>query len=503
MSRIKVEEVDNNTEELLLAGAISNTSYITWLKPRYDKRFVTNEQIRLLLDLILEYYDINVAAPMEAMHELFESVVQHLDEDEAVICERLLSRINQKYAGRELAFNVLSEMTDDYFEVRSVEVLSDQLSGLVKRGKTVEAQNIVSEWHNKPSASVSKSVSVFDDSFSAALLESQNIIHRFDNALDYILPKQCKNKFYTFLGGTKSGKSQWLGWLATEFLRSGLKVAMWEFELQRVEILHRLTSAITGKLIDGTEELSEIPSSLSVFDCAKNRSGTCENPLRPDNGDLDNFNLWEDGIWEPCTVCRGSQIFEPVVWKMPYTMRNINTIARVKKEMKMWRRQYGDNLRVFTNDPGTKTVTDIKNDIKRLQLIEGFIPDVLIIDHADNIAPERRYGEKRHELSNIWLDLSTVAKHGYLLWTASQTNRTGWYKEWISADMIGESADKLMITDGVVTINQWKSETIDEYYWNTQRLRAAYFRSQKIPSKDVKVLHDFSRYIACLDCEIM
>jgi len=142
------------------------------------------------------------------------------------------------------------------------------------------------------------------------------------------------------------------------------------------------------------------------------------------------------------------------------------------------------------------------SELERLRISEGFVPDAIIIDHADNIQSSSKYKDKRHELNNIWSELSTLSKHGYLIWTASQTNRAGWNKEWITTDMIGEDAGKLMICDGVVLINQWKSDTVDEYYWNTQRLRAAYFRGQKLPSFDLKVIHDFSRYIACLDCAV-
>jgi hypothetical protein len=279
-------------------------------------------------------------------------------------------------------------------------------------------------------------------------------------------------------------------------------VAIWEYELTKVEFLHRSLCAITGKQINGACEDSIITTDISVFDCEKNRDGSCENPDRPQQDNIASFDMYTEGEWMPCTACRGTELFKPCIWKEPYNMKVINTISEMKREQLAWKRQYGDNIRVFNRDPSTQTVKDLKNDLERLRISEGFIPDVIIIDHADNLRPDSNYKEKRHELSNIWSELSSLAKHGYLMWTASQTNRAGWSKEWITTEMIGEDAGKLMICDGVMLINQWKSETVDEYYWNTQRLRAAYFRGQKLPSMDLKVIHDFSRYIACLDCAV-
>ena len=501
MSLVTVENIENSTEELILAGMISNTSYLSWLEPRHKERYIRNDQVRLLTGIVMEYYEHNRKAPEEGMRELYESMVEYMDEEDAAITKNILKSIGNKYGGREVAFEILTESTHDYYELRSVEILSDTMSGLVQRGRVDEAIEKIDEWYKDPKGVQVEAISLYDESFADAVLDTQTPIFRFNNDLDRFFPTQAKNKFYTFLGGTKSGKSQWLGSLAVEFLFSGLKVVVWEYELQQTEFMHRLLCATTGKGIDQRSPDRQIVSTLSTFDCRKNQNHSCENPERPDNDpELVDFSEYEEDIWIPCTVCRGTNAFEPVVWKQPFMKNMITSSGQLRKEMKMWERQTGDNLRFFNHDPDTQNVTGLKAELERLRLIENFIPDVIIIDSADNLVPSRKYSDKRHELNNIWTELSGLAKHGYLLWTASQTNRTGWNKEWIDTGMVGEDASKLMIADGTVTINQWKTPEYDEYYWNVQRLRAAYYRGEPLPHFDCKVIHDFSRYIACLDC---
>lgn len=500
MTRIRVEEVNNTTEELLLAGMISNSAYLAWVRDRYKPNYIRNEQMGLLIGLVIEHFDLHGEAPGETTRELFESIIDHISEEDVAICKQLLKKISEKYSGREISFEILSDTTTDYFEVRSVEVLVDKLSGLSKRGKTDEAMQEVHAWVEDPKGVQVGAISPFDESFAQAILAAQTPLFRFGNDLDRVFPLQMKNKFYTFVGGTKSGKSQWLGWLSTVFLEHGLKVVIWEYELTQIEFLHRTLSAITGKFIDSYIDSATVSTDISIFDCEKNRNGTCENPDCPEqNADVD-FNLYEEGIWIPCTACRGTDLFSPVIWKEPHDIGVINKVSELKKEQLRWKRQVGDNIRIFNRDPSTQEVKDLTNELDRLRIVEGFIPDAIVVDSADNIKPSKIYSDKRHELGNVWSELSVLAKHGYLLWTASQTNRTGWNKEWITTDMIGEDASKLMIADGTMLINQWKSDTMDEYYWDTQRLRAAYFRGQKMPGYDLKVIHDFSRYIACLDC---
>jgi len=502
MSSLRIEEISNTTEELMLAGMITSTPYLSWLKDRFKPQYMRNEQVGLLAELILEYFEMHGEAPNSSIRELLASIVDHITVEDATIAKNLLRKISESYGDREVSFDVLSDTTLDYFETRSIEVLVEKLSGLAKRGKTDEAIEEVHRWVENPMSSVIGAISPFDTTFAEAILSSQKPLFRFSNDLDRVLPIQAKNKFYTFVGGTKSGKSQWLGWLGSEFLAHGLKVVIWEYELTQIEFLHRSLCAITGKDIDGNSTDTEVTTELSVFDCTKNRDGSCENPNRPVQDGIDSYDLYEEDVWIPCTACRGTELFNPCVWKEPFKKQVINNVVSLKAEQVKWSRQYGDNVRIFNRDPSTQTVKDLKNELERLRISEGFVPDAIIIDHADNIQSSSKYKDKRHELNNIWSELSTLSKHGYLIWTASQTNRAGWNKEWITTDMIGEDAGKLMICDGVVLINQWKSDTVDEYYWNTQRLRAAYFRGQKLPSFDLKVIHDFSRYIACLDCAV-
>jgi len=503
MGLLKVEEVDNGTEELIIAGMITSSAFMSYISDRIDLKFIQNKQCQLLADLILEFFVNHNKAPEHSIKELLESVSDHVEDDEWNITEKLLISIDKKYGNREISFEVLKDTADEYFEKRSIEMLTDKLVGLTSRGRTEEAILAVDNWMKDPKRNKIKFSSLFDKSMAEAIISSDKVLFRFNNALDSVFPPQTSNKLYTFLGGTKSGKSQWLGSLAVLAMEAGLKVCFWQFELTATEFMGRLLSNISGKEIDSTCKENFKDTEISVWDCEHNRTGECQNPNRPNNTEEPNFDSYEESDWVPCTACRGLPEFSPVVWKEPFRMKVINSFQELKKEQETWERQFGDNIRLVCSDPGTIAVSDIKNQLDRLRLTEGFIPDVVIIDQADNLKSVSRYSDKRHEIGSIWLELSGLAKKGYLLWTASQTNRSAWGKEWIDPNSVGEDASKLMVCNGVITINQFKDDKFNEYVWNTQRLRALYFRGAKMPAHDIRTLNDFSRYIAFLDGELI
>ncbi len=82
-------------------------------------------------------------------------------------------------------------------------------------------------------------------------------------------------------------------------------------------------------------------------------------------------------------------------------------------------------------------------------------PDLLIVDYADLMRSDREYGEKRHELSQIYETLRDVGgRMGCVVWTASQVNRAELANEVISVRGLAECWDKASIADVIVSLNQ-------------------------------------------------
>lgn len=102
--------------------------------------------------------------------------------------------------------------------------------------------------------------------------------------------------------------------------------------------------------------------------------------------------------------------------------------------------------------------SDIDIYLKRLQSVNDFKPDVLIVDYADILDSNRRLNEKRHMLEDIYFDLKTIGEKWEIpVFTATQMNRQAIQKQIdgtiLTEENIAESYAVYMALDGAVTIN--------------------------------------------------
>lgn len=127
-----------------------------------------------------------------------------------------------------------------------------------------------------------------------------------------------------------------------------------------------------------------------------------------------------------------------------------------RKALKRIVREYG-NLRIKKYGMRQATVGMIESFITHLRL-EGFDPDLVIIDYADILKSTVSKGEKRHEQTEIYESLASLAwKLDRPIITASQANRQALSKEVSDLQNMAEAIDKANVADIVVVLNQTKA----------------------------------------------
>lgn len=107
----------------------------------------------------------------------------------------------------------------------------------------------------------------------------------------------------------------------------------------------------------------------------------------------------------------------------------------------------GGGLKIKEFLEGGVTVNTIKAHLKTLE-IEGFFPDVIIVDYLGLMKPLGSYAEKRHALTDIAEGLRNIANNYRVpVLTAHQTNRTAIQEERITTAHIGESLGIIATVD--------------------------------------------------------
>ena len=120
-------------------------------------------------------------------------------------------------------------------------------------------------------------------------------------------------------------------------------------------------------------------------------------------------------------------------------------------------------------------VSDISRLLYRLQDERDFRPDILIVDMADHLGPERRRDARREEVTEVYRDLRHLAReHGTRVFTMSHVTRASQTKRLIGVADIAEDINKARIADLIVASCQTETEkTRHEIRFHIAKSRAS------------------------------
>lgn len=110
---------------------------------------------------------------------------------------------------------------------------------------------------------------------------------------------------------------------------------------------------------------------------------------------------------------------------------------------------------MFASYPGRGISTvGIRATLQQWETQEGFRPDVICVDYADNLAPVDTKADKRDQINDTWLDLSAIRlERNCLLMTATQCDTKGFAKGWLTRENFSEDRRKLDHVSGFVGLN--------------------------------------------------
>lgn len=172
--------------------------------------------------------------------------------------------------------------------------------------------------------------------------------------------------------------------------------------------------------------------------------------------------------------------FEKLAARLDASLSNVltwelrNQSALVAEKVSKIGQQYGDIL-VIKNYPMRRArVSDYQRHMEQLRRQHNFVPDVIIVDYINVVAPEVRTGASYHDIGSIYGDLIGLCQELHMWgFTAAQGNRGSRHAELLDVDGLADSYMGSMDSHVVITLNQ----TPDEYRKKMMRLFIAKDRS--------------------------
>lgn len=159
----------------------------------------------------------------------------------------------------------------------------------------------------------------------------------------------------------------------------------------------------------------------------------------------------------------------------------------VKREVTKWQERAGKFV-IEDWPTGTMRVQDLRRIIERHKA-QGRSFDLVIVDYADLMMPERYTDSTIENSKSIWVALRGIAvQENIAILTATQTNRGGATKSVAQMTDVADDFNKIRIADVVISINR----TEDELRMNEARLYFAAMRNAPA-GFSVRIKQDISR----------
>lgn len=466
MAQYTRHRVDTEAERRMLTGLIISDRICREILPLINNDYLQNPYSPIVVEWIKKYWDKYQKAPNHHIQDIFENEKRNINEDRLQMVSGFLERLSEEYT-KEISINesYLMDQCRDYLDERSLLDLFERGTAYVVAGDKSKAKSLLSNYKKIASAMSEWSNPFTSEEVNLTMDAQKDVMFQMPGALGKLLGPFERGTFIVVMAPVKKGKTWLLMEIAVMALLQRFRVAFISLEMKKEKMQQRLykrfMSTATGK---GA-------ILYPCFDCYRNQDGTCSSVERKGGGDLIEskindiiiFKRYSENIdWTPCDVCRGRKKSDFV----PANMHWYKSLERpgmelddVRGYVKSIRESFGDNLRLKCYPRFSANLGDIERDLDLLEYTEHFIPDVIIVDYADILKPENRFGDKLDMIDETWMTLAQVGdKRKALMVSATQSNKEAWDAKNTKAKNVGQYFMKFAHVEMAFMLSQTPQE---------------------------------------------
>jgi len=498
--KIQRRNINNSIEKRILTGLIVSDAFCKEMCSIIDLNYFLVDYVKITVKWVLVYYFEYRVAPGKHIQNLFDTNKDYLSEAEGELILGFLANLSKEYEESE-QFNIsyLIDQTVVYFRMRGLSIISENIKKLLASDKLDLAEEQIQKY---------KQVAKETTTWTNPLGDLEYMERTFEDRSEplFSLPgdfTKLNRGFHRdwlvgFLGPMKRGKSWWLLEMATQAALHKLNTVFVSLEMSDKAVAMRFYKRLVALNEKNTNVL------LPCFDCLKNQDGTCEKvermgirKLMGSDGYLPQYKENKEHII--CDYCRvhGVAGFVPSVWYTKEERKRLSPVTLTRQLLALQRMRLDSYLRIKTYPAHSANLSDLCRGIASLEYTEDFIPDVIVIDYADILAPEAKSIDRRSQIDETWKMLKNMAatKH-CLVVTASQSTRDSIKKKSVSQIDTAEDIRKLAHVDLMLSLNQTKEEKRQ----HVMRIGIIAEREDEYNEDDqVMVLQQLSLGQVCLD----
>lgn len=441
---------DGTDERRVVTAMITDPIVLGRISTRWDPQatdgLFSSKWANLIAGWCVKHYATYGAAPGTNIQGHFEAWAARGERSEDLIApvERLLAYLSDNYdqLGADTNPTYTLDVADTLFNrvkvQRHIEVLQGELDG-----GDVAAAVAASEAWNKIKLSESSGVDIFSEPtcWERVFQQDAQALVTYPGPVGKFLGKTfSRNRFVSFFGPEKRGKSWWLLDVALRATFQRRRVAFIETgDMSEEQVLERIATRLMKRPL--YPDTYHVPTAITLADGANFAETTVE----------------ERG-------CKGFVTYEEA-WAVAQEW-----YRKVSGEV-------GSHFRLTCHPANTLNVQGLQGMLTSWER-EGWVPDMIVIDYADLLAPPAGYGaqQSRDQINATWMALRGMSQRlGCCVVTATQANALSYGVDLLTRSHFTEDKRKLAHVSAMIGING----TDDEDTKCLQRLNFIVRRDRK------------------------
>ena len=471
-----MEKPDKFIERKILIGLIVSDDFISAIAPIWSIHYMEASTAKLLSSWCVDYFKKYNKAPFRDIEGIFtEKIKKGMQKDDIEYISEILESLNEEYedAGN---FNsdYLIDQTKQYFSTQRLKQYAESIINYVEEGDIVSAEKEALSFVPSGDDESSHVIDPFADPMliKQAFTEQGEALIKFPKALGQFWNDQLtRGAFIAITGPEKRGKSQILLEFAMRAMMNGNNVAFFQAgDMTEKQQLRRM-AVYLAKRSDRERYCGE--RQIPCVDCWYNQTDDCELSAREQYGirlfdpDMEQKKITFDMLMEAkqdypeYKPCRNCDKIRGAVWLEYSPSVKTLTWKDAYKIMKAWQKKHNKKFKLATYPNETLTMQEISNLLTLWERQDGFVPDVVLIDYADILAPDYDCSrlDGRGQINKIWQRMRKLSQEKHcLLITATQAAATSYDKETLSLSDFSEDKRKYAHTTATYSLNQTDEE---------------------------------------------
>lgn len=426
---MRVEKVEGVQERRILIGMITDPVVLARIAPKWDAEAFASRWCCLVGGWCVSHFLKYGQVPGKGIEARFETwAAKSKDDDTILLVDRFLSGLSNEYEqlGKESNSDYLVDLAAEYFNKVRLARLAEFIQGDLDNGEADKALKRVHQY-SRIEMNGAAGIDVLQDiaAMEEAFTKQGEALIKYPGALGHFFGTSLeRDGFIAFEGPEKRGKT----WML-------LDVA-WRAMLQRCKVAF-----------------------FSVGDMSQNQMmrrfmvRAARQPFKLKGG-FPGKVLWPKHLEKNG---EGMEVDHKVVeFPDPLTMRDAKEACRA-----IIHEQVKTTVTLLKLSTHPNSSINVQGIVSELQAWErsGWVPDVIVIDYADILAPPAGVAETRDQINMTWKQLRALSQSMHcLVVTATQSDTESYKVETLSMRNFSEDKRKNAHVTGMVGLNQTKEE---------------------------------------------